>query len=267
MSLSLRIWWRSTWWVLPTTLVLQLLVMRNVQSLDDSLLPGWRLDWGWMLGVWNGGTLLISSFMASVAAMVMVRHWPHELRQQLAPLPKSRTVLIHLVTVLYAQALVAMLIVLGIAAVVCYMNQASMPTATLPWQLFTGPAALLAAVMLGIAFGTLFGDLVLIPLLGFGVMLAHRIFYWQGYPELFTTEIPTVSAEGARPMPLHLLSTIALNLVVALGLWFFVDWLNRVPGMRSRWLLVASVICLVAALAIYLPWVFFSTGDTYEYIP
>ena len=82
------IWWRRTWWVFPSALVIQFLVMRNVQSIDG--LPGWRVNWGWMLGVWNGGTLLLSPFLAAAAAMVMIREWPHSLRQQVAPLPRGR---------------------------------------------------------------------------------------------------------------------------------------------------------------------------------
>ena len=258
------IWWRRTWWVFPSALVIQFLVMRNVQSIDG--LPGWRVNWGWMLGVWNGGTLLLSPFLAAAAAMVMIREWPHSLRQQVAPLPRGRSAVVHIFATLYLQGLAAMAVGLAIGVAMCASYGASIESATLPWQLFTGPAALLASVLLGMTAGTLFGDILAVPLLGFGVFLAHQVFFWSGFPELFTTEVPTWFYEDARPKATHLIATIALNLTIAAGLWSFLDWITRLPGMRPKTLLVLSTACLSAALMVYLPWVLAGNTETYEFI-
>lgn len=261
--MPVRIWWRRTRWVLPCAMVVMFLVMRNVQPVED-VIPGWRVNWGWMLGVWNGGTLLLSPFMAAVAALVMVREWPYGLREQVAPLPRGRSSNFHILVVLYLQGLAAMILALIVGIVLCTSYGAPIETATLPWQLFTGPAALLAAILLGMAIGALFGEILIIPLLGFGVFMAQQIFFWKGYPELFTTEIPTWFYEDARPIAAQLKATIALNLVTAAGLWFFLDWITRLQGMRPRVLLIACVACLAAGLAIYIPWVASGNIDTYE---
>ena len=62
--MPLMIWWRKTWWLFPSALAIMFLVMRNVQPVEG-INPGWSVNWGWMLGVWNGGTLLLSPFMAA----------------------------------------------------------------------------------------------------------------------------------------------------------------------------------------------------------
>lgn len=260
-----QIWWRRTWWVLPSALLMMFLVMRNVQPVED-VVPGWRVSWGWMLGVWNGGTLLLSPFMAAVTAMVMIRDWPHGVREQVASLPRGRSGFVHIFTVLYLQGLAAMLIALVVGVVLCSSYGAPLESATLPWQLFTGPVALLAAMLLGMAVGVVFGDILVVPLLGFGIFLAHQIFYWFGYPELFTTEVPSWFYEDARPKTTHLIATIALNSVTGAGLWFFLNWVTRPQGLRPRMLLIACALCLGGALAIYLPWVVFGNMDTYERI-
>lgn len=258
-----RIWWRRTWWVFPCGLLVMFLVMRNVQPVEG-VIPGWRVSWGWMLGVWNGGTLLLSPFMAAVAAKVMIRDWPHSLREQVAPLPRGRWSTVHILVALYLQGLAAMVVALIVGAGLCASYGAPLESATLPWQFFTGPAALFAAILLGMVVGVLFGDILVVPLLGFGVFLAHQIFFWSGYPELFTTEVPTWFYEDAQPKATHLMATIALNLATAAGLWFFLDWITRLQGMRPRTLLVACAVCFGAALAIYLPWVVSGNMDTYE---
>ena len=263
--MPLMIWWRKTWWLFPSALAIMFLVMRNVQPVEG-INPGWSVNWGWMLGVWNGGTLLLSPFMAACAARVMIRDWPHGLREQIAVLPRGRSSSRHIFAVLYLQGLAAMLTAIGVAAVLCAWRGAPIESATLPWQLFTGPAALFAAVALGMAVGTLFGNLIAIPLLGFGVFLAHQLFFWSGFPELFTPEIPTWFYEDARPKTTHLMATVALNLVVGTGLWIFLNWLTRLPRMRPALLLVGCALCLSAALAIYLPWVIAGNMDTYERI-
>ncbi|MBK7822632.1 MAG: hypothetical protein IPJ61_16605 [Tessaracoccus sp.] len=262
--MPIRIWWRRTWWVFPCALVLQFLVMRNVQPIDD--LPGWRVNWGWMLGVWNGGTILMSPFLAAVAAMVMMREWPHGVREQVAPLPRGRSSTRHIFTVLYLQGLAAMAIALAVGAAMCVAYGAPIESATLPWQFLTGPAALLASVLLGLAVGALFGDILVVPLLGFGVFLAHQIFFWSGFPELFTTEVPTWFYEEARPKATHLIATITLNIAVGAALLCFLDWITRLPGMRPRWLLLASGALLATAMLIYTPWVLANNTETYELI-
>ncbi len=257
-------WRRRTWWVLPSALVGQFLVMRNVQPIDG--LPGWRISWGWMLGVWNAGTILLSPLLAAATAMVMIREWPDGLRQQVAPLPRGRSAVGHILGVVYLQGLAAMAIALAVGVAMCASYGAPLTSATLPWQLLTGPAALLAGLLLGMTVGTVFADILVVPLLGFGVFLAHQVFFWWGFPELFTTEVPTWYYEDARPKATHLIATIALNLTVAAGLWFFLDWIVRLPGTRPKGLLVACAACVAAALAIYLPWVLAGNTETYEYI-
>lgn len=256
-------WWTRTWWLFPTALCVMLLVMLNVQPVGD-VRPGWRVNWGWMLGVWNGGTLLLSPFMASVAAMVMIRDWPRSSRDHAATLPRGRRSILHIFVVLSAQGLAAMLVALLFGVALCAAQAAPIGSASLPWQLFTGPAALVASVTLGMCVGALWGSLLVVPLLGFGVFLAHQVFLWEGYPELFTTEVPTWFYEDARPRVAHLLATAGLNLTVASGLGFLLAWLTRLPRMRPRRLLVACAVCLAAALTIYLPWVIAGNRDTYE---
>ena len=95
----------------PCGLLVMFLVMRNVQPVEG-VIPGWRVSWGWMLGVWNGGTLLLSPFMAAVAAKVMIRDWPDTLREQVAPLPRGRWSTVHILVALYSQGLAAMVVAL-----------------------------------------------------------------------------------------------------------------------------------------------------------
>lgn len=263
--MAVAVWWRKTWWLFPAALLIQLVVMQNIQPVGD-VAPGWRVSWGWMLGVWNGGTRLLSPLMAAVAAMVMLRDWPQGMRGQIAPLPRGRASYRHILAVLYLQGLAVMLVSLAVGAALCASHGAPIESATLPWQLFTGPAALLAAVVLGMLSGCLVKDIWVVPLLGFGVFLVHQVFFWSGYPELFTTEIPSWYYEDARPKATHLLATIGLNLAVAVGLWCVLDWVTRVEGLRPRVLLAAAGLCLATALAIYLPWVIAGNMDTYELI-
>lgn len=258
------VWFRKTRWLFPISLAIMVLVMRNVQPVGD-IVPGWRVNWGWMLGVWNGGTMLLSPFLASVAAMVMIRDWPQSMREHAATLPRGGTGSLHVLVVLYGQALAAMVVALIIGSVLCLAQGAPLDSATLPWQLLTGPAALFASVLLGMVVGTLLGDLIVIPLLGFGVFMAHQIFFWESYPELFTTEVPTWFYEDARPIAAHLMATVGLNLVVGAGLGCLLQWLTALPRMRRPLLLIGSAVCLAAAFAIFLPWVFSEDVGTYEY--
>lgn len=258
-------WWRRTWWALPAALVIQLFMMQNVQPVGDSVLPGWRVNWAWMLGVWNGATLLLSPFLAATAAMVVIRDWPRELHFQAAVMPRGAAVYRQIIGVLWCQGFIAQVLTLIPGVVICLAEGAPLETGTWPWQLFTGPAAILASVTLGAGVGALLQDIWAVPMVGVGIFLAHRVFFWRAYPELFTMEFPTWYHDDARPIPSLLIATTALNLVTAGITYLVLRWIMSTPGFRRRSLLVGAVAGLVLAAAIYIPFVLSGDRSTYEY--
>lgn len=257
-------WVRASWQVvLPVLALAQLAAMVNVQPLDG-IPVGWRADWSWMLSVLNGATLLVSPASAALVVALTLRYFGPDVQEGLpGGVPRWRPIA-HIALAVLLQGFGVQVIALVIGSSVCWLNGASTEGLTLPWQLVTGPAALLAAVALGAAVAALVPTVWSVPVVLFGVFLAHRVFFWHGYPELFTTEMATWMVDGGRPLPSHLAATVGLNLAVATSLWSGLVFLIDPRGRRA---LVALVVCLLAvglAAAIYTPFVLNDAMDTYE---
>lgn len=260
-------WVRATWrFVLPVFAALQLLVMYNVQPVDG--VPfGWRVDWAWMLSVWSGATLVLSpAAAAAVVALSLINLGPEVHDGLPANVPPWRP-MAHLASAVAVQGLVVQAVALGVGSLTCWLCSADAGGLTLPWQLFTGPAALIAGVSVGAAVALVLPTYWSIPGVLFALFLAHRVFFWHGWPELFTTEMATWMVTGGRPIPGLLIATIELNLVTTVAIWGGLIFLfQRLP--RRPW--VALLVCLAAialALAIYLPFVVAGAVDTYEPVP
>lgn len=260
-------WVRASWrGVLPFLVVAQTASMLNVQPLDGVPI-GWRADWSWMLSKWNGATLLLSPVAAAAVVAVTLRHFGPEVQAGLPAGVSRWRPIAHITAAVALQAWAVQSVALGVGAVVCWANAAEASGLTLPWQLMTGPAAVLAAVSAGAVVAVLAPVVWSVPGVLFGMFLAHRLFFWHGFPELFTTESATWMVDGGRPVPAHLAATVQLNLVVAIGLW---AGLVLVAGNQTWRSLIALVVCVLAtaaALAIYLPFVMSGAMDTYERIP
>lgn len=265
--MAVAMWVRATWrLVVPAMAVAQLAVLYNVQPVDG--VPfGWRVDWGWMLSVWSGATLLMSPAGAAVVvALVLVNLGPEVQEGLPASVPRWRPVA-HVSAAVAVQGLAVQVVALGVCSLVCWVNAADPRGVTLPWQVLTGPAALVAGISVGAAVALLIPSYWSIPGVLFGLFVGHRVFFWNGWPELFTTEMATWMVTGGRPIPRLMLATVELNAVTSVGIWAGLIFLvQRLP--RRPW--VALVVCLLAigaAATIYLPFVLADAMDTYEPVP
>lgn len=263
------LWIRKTWrWVLPSMLVLQVLAMVNVQPVDETNpLPGWRVDGAWMLSVWSGATLLLSPVGAAITAALVLREFPREVQRAVAPLRRGWRPILHIASAVGVQGLAAQVSTLIGGVAICWANSADFSGVTLPWQLLTGPAALIAAVSMGAGIGFVFPSPWSVPITAFGMFLAHRALYWWGFPELFTTEMATWMMTGLRPIPAHLAATVALNAVTTVAVWAIVVHLSETLRIRRRLPLIVAALAIAAAAAAYLPFVLEGAVNTYEPIP
>ncbi len=264
VSLWLRVSWR---YVLPLLLVTQALVMFNVQPDEEKGLPfGWLTDWSWMLSVWNGATLLLSPVAAAAVVAICLYSFSSDVQSGLPAQVSSWHPVAHISGAVLVIGWLVQLITLLVASAGCLWVGANALGVTFPWQLFTGPAALAASVALGALAAIVIPHVWSVPGVLFSIFLAHRIFYWHGYPELFTTEMATAVVDG-RPIPIHLVATIALNLVVMVGLCASVIFIGTARSFRSSTWLVVAVVSLVISLAVFLPFVVIDAWDTYEPLP
>lgn len=262
---AIGMWLRATWkLILPVLALAQLAVMVNVQPVDG--VPfGWRLDWAWMLSVWSGATLLLSpASAAAVVALVLLNIGPDVQEGLPASVPRWRPVA-HISLAVAIQGLVVQAVALAVGSLTCWFCAADARGMTLPWQFFTGPAALLAGVSVGSAVALLVPTFWSIPGVLFALFLGHRAFFWRGWPELFTTEMATWMVTGGRPIPRFLAATTFLNLVTTVAICSGLVFVVHNGRRRRPW--VALFLCIGAiatALAIYLPFVFSDAMDTYE---
>ncbi len=257
-------WVKASWkLVLPTLTIAQLMVMSNVRPVDG--IPfGWRVDWSWMLSVWSGATLLMSPVAAAaVVALVLVNVKP-EIQQVLPANVQRWKPVFHISAAVAAQGFAVQLSALTVCGLVCWLCQADPRGLTLPWQLFTGPAALVAGIAVGSAVAMLIPSYWSIPGVLFAMFLAHRVFFWHGWPELFTIEMPTWMVTGGRPIPRLLIATVSLNLMTAVAIWSGLVFVTH-RGKNRPWLaMLLCGACIGVALAIYLPFVQADAWDTYE---
>lgn len=265
----IRMWVARTWfWVVPLFLIAHWVDMMNVPAPSDIALPLWSLDWSWMLSYWAGGTLLLSPIAAGVAVFLVGKGFPPDARAVVSPLPRGARPAFDIWAAVWLQGFAVQAVTLAIASLFCWVQGGDPRGVTLPWQLVTAPVALGAAVGVGVLAALVVPRAWTLPAVVLGLFLGHRLFYTEGYPELFTLEAAGYIVHNARPMPRHLASTVALNLVVGLMLALLVRFVLRVRGSRGAWLYVVGAgALLVSALAIVLPWVWWGTGDTYEMLP
>lgn len=255
-------WLKATWWVAPILLGIQVFEMSSAQPVDG-IPPGWRVDWSWMLSLWNGATLLLSPAICAITVALIHTQMSTPIRQALPPTVHHWRVITHITTAVLTQALTAQALTLALATTICLANSASPQGLTLPWQLLTGPCAAIAAATLGAAIAVWIDNPWAIPGSALGVFLAHRIFFWRGYPELFTLEGATWIVDG-RPIPTHLAATVALNLLIATALAASVKLRTTQPGQHHTATITTITITLLAALAVFLPFVLTDAWDTYE---
>lgn len=260
-------WVRRSWrWMVPLTLLTQVVSFMNYHSGPDDRAIPWSGDWSWMLSAWSGSTLPLSPVAAAGAAYLLIRQMPRGVRQLTAPLRRHVRPALDIAMAVWLQAVGAQLITLIGGAAICFAADADPSGLTLPWQALTGPAALLAAVLAAVAVAAAVDSPWTVPAVALGMYFCHRIFYWKGYPELFTLEAATGAVEGARPIPEHLMASIGLNLAVALAAVAVLVIVSAAPGLRSRLAMGIAVAALATAVLIVLPWMLAGTLDTYEYL-
>lgn len=257
-------WIKASWKViLPILAVAQLMVLYNVQPVDG--VPfGWRVDWSWMLSVWSGATLLMSPVAAAGVVALVLINVDGEVQQGLPAHVQRWRPVAHISAAVAVQGFAVQLVALGICALVCWLCQADPRGVTLPWQLLTAPFALLAGIAVGSAVALLLPTFWSIPGTLFALFLAHRIFFWHGWPELFTTEMATWMVTGGRPIPRFLAATTWLNIVTAVAIWSGLIFVTHRGRHRPWWALLVCIAGIGAALAIYLPFVLADAMDTYE---
>ncbi|MDO5287649.1 MAG: hypothetical protein Q4G45_12635 [Actinomycetia bacterium] len=253
----LWLWLRASWWLGPLLLI----------SLSAGLLRNgaWRWDWSWMLSAVAGSTLLACPLLAAAAVVVVLRSFPVSLQQITTVTKRGHAVLLDLALVLWVQALLAYLVVLGIGIYWCLWYEADPRGLTLPWQLLTAPAALLAAVVLGLLIGRLVRSAWTVPALAVALFLSHRVFYELPLPELVTLEMVTGSMTnaGMRPVPVHLAATVTVNLLLSLAAAALLHWMTYPPGGRPRrWLVLAGA--AAGVLVVMMGW---GWSGTYQPIP
>lgn len=137
---------------------------------------------------------------------------------------------------------------------------------TLPWQLTTGPAALLAGTATGAAVGCLWRGNWAPPVVGITMFLSQRVFLWEGYPELWVIEQATWMMTGARPKANHLIATTTVNLLAFVAGAVAVWWQGGVRRFRGHWRLLIVAACIVGIVLVFMPFVISGDLDTYERI-
>lgn len=218
----------------------------------------------WMLSGWDGATLLLSPTAAAIAAYLVIRQLPAEVRQVMLPLRRHVRPVFGIVVAVWLQGLVVQLVTLGFGVAACALAGADPRGLTMPWQLLTGPVALPAAILAGAAIAGMFTVPWTVPGVAIAMFLAHRVFYWEGYPELFTLEAATGAMPDARPLPSHLMATIAINILIALARAAVLVYQSGAARVRSRLALPVAVVTVLAAIAVFLPWMLAHNMDTYE---
>lgn len=248
----------------PVMLLVQVMAMLNVQDSPSTRLPGWSVDWSWMLSVWNGGTLLLSPVAAALVVLMVQGTWRAPTDDLIGVMPRAGRSRWDILMAVLVQGWLVQLLTLAVASACCVVVHADTSGLTMPWQLLTGPCALVASVFLGGVVGEYWKDPWAIPVTAVGVFLSQRIFFWKGYPELLSTEMATGPVTGARPIPAHLIATCSSNLALAAGLVCLLLWHVRTRGHRRNWLLVVACAAVATVVVIFLPFVTSHAMDTYE---
>jgi len=261
------VWLRAIWKpVLILFLGVQTFAMLNVAGSDDTQLPAWSLDWSWMLSVWSGATLLLSPAAAAVAAFLMHRSWSAATQDVVSTLRRGRRPQLQIMMAVFLLGLVVQLVWLAIGAALCLYKQGDSYGLTLPWQLTTGPAALLAGTATGAAVGCLWRGNWAPPVVGITMFLSQRVFFWEGYPELWVIEQATWMMTGARPKANHLIATTTVNLLAFVAGAVAVWWQGGVRRFRGHWRLLIVAACIVGIVLVFMPFVISGDLDTYERI-
>lgn len=264
--IGVRLWVRASWKILiPAMIFTQALVLWNIPSQPGSSLPGWALDWGWMLKVWAGGTLLTSPVASAATVLLVQRAWRQPADALVGVLMRAWRTRLDIVIAVFLLGLAAQVVTLGFACVVCWAKGADLSGATLPWQLFVGPSALLAATCLGALIGEFWKDPWAAPVSAIAVFLSRDVFLGNGYPQLFTTEIPTGSAIPWHPMQWHLQVTALTNLAVGGACLALTRWHVEIRGRRNALWLVGSLVLL--GFSILVMWSFVTSHSVYTYEP
>lgn len=262
---GVRMWLRATGKVLfPLMLAAQTIAMLNVQGVPGSDLPGWSFDWSWMLSVWTGSTILLSPLSAASVVLLQIRAWRPPGDDLVAGLPRALRSRSDMVWTVFLSGLAVQGAALLIASLCCVAGHADASGLTLPWQLFTGPCALLASTWLGAMVGEFWKDPWGVPVTAIGVFMFQNVFFWKGYPELLSTEMATGPVTGARPIPAHLMATCGSNLALALACACITLWHVRSRRQRRHLLLLLAGLALAAVVAIFHPFVASGALDTYE---
>lgn len=260
------LWLRVTWPLVPLFVVTHAISFLNCQEVEGYAVC-WGGHWSWMLSIWSGSTLLVSPLAAASVVAVVVRYFGPQVQEGLPSQAPPWRPVAHICLAVTIHGLVTMLVALAVGCAVCAAYGANPAGLTLPWQVLTGPAALCAAVPVGALVALLLPSAWSVPVVLFGMFQAHMLLFWWGFPELFTIERATWIVDDGRPMPVHLMSTVGLNLVVMAALWLCLRVLGGRPRMRPWRLLLPAAACMAASLAIYLPFVFAGARDTYEHLP
>lgn len=266
MKPPLVMWWTKTAWAFALFLLVQIGAMWNGEKIDGTLLPTWVTDWSFMLSKWAGRTLLLSPIAAAVTVFVVLRNLGPSVQSALVPLRRGWRPVVDSAGAIVIWGLAAQMVGLGVGAALCLTFNADASGLTLPWQLLTGPAALIAAISVGAAAACMFPSPWTIPGVLIGMFLLHRLFYWHGFPELFTTESATVAMTGWRPKATHLAATVALNAIVVGTVFALHRWLTGAAGGPRRWT-VLTIVGLLAYLAVLAPFVLVDDWNTYELLP
>lgn len=262
--IGVRMWVRSTWkYLMPAMLLVQCMVLMDTQGMEGAPTPYWRVDWSWMLSVWDGGTLLLCPLACAVVVWLEQRAWRHPADELVAVVPRGVRSRLDIVCAVLVQGLGVQLVTLAVAAALCW-GTADASGLTMPWQLFTGPCALVAACFLGGLIGEFWKDPWAVPVTAVGVFFAQRPFFWMGYPEVLTTEMATGPVPGMRPIPAHLIATAEANLAFAVLCVAPMLWHVRMRGTRRHWLWCFVPVAVAALVAIFYPFVASHALNTYE---
>ncbi|GAB2488491.1 hypothetical protein GCM10027030_23220 [Luteococcus sediminum] len=265
--MGIQMWTRACWkFLVPAMLAVQVFCMLNAQSVDSTSLPAWALDWSWMLSLWSGGTLLLSPVAAAAVVLLIHRAWRDPvdaLVGGLARAPRSR---LDILAAVYLMGVAVQAVTLALGSALCVIGHANATGVTLPWQLLTGPAALLAAVCLGGVIGEYWKDPWAVPVTAIAIFLSQNVFYAEGYPELLATEAAGWFMTGYRPIPGHLAATVAANILMAVGCLCL--QMRRVPirALRRHFWWMVAICCFVGIGAVFEPSVARQAVDTYEEI-
>lgn len=239
---GMLLWWRRSWFLGPVFFVC---VVANWIRTPLSF-----HDWSWMISVVQGSTMLMSPLAAGATAWLIHTNLPPEVALGLQGLRRPWRPAVHVASAVTAWAWLALLTGLLVGAGVSATLGADPHGLTLPWQLFTGPVAILAAVSLGAMVITLEPGILTIPILVVGVFAAHAILFELNLPQLFSPDFATGKMTPWRPRPSYLVNDIVSNLVLTSGLGAVLVVVSSPRGTRPLLAVVLVAMSFVALLGL-----------------